>query len=233
MRKLSFLSVCVIALILDARVLSADESKELRERAVAMRKEAAELLANGHDEESNRLTKESMLLLEKARRAAKPEPGKSDKDHPDVAAMHERLGDLNAALEKARTGNAPEAEVKELEEQVQQTKKKLAHVLERIQSGGDSGHDRPELRKKLEHAHRRIEHLRVAAQNLKAAELHDLAVEVMKKAEGLEKEIRAAETELKHQEQAGHADIERELRSLREENERLRKTVEELSKEKK
>ncbi len=55
----------------------------------------------------------------------------------------------------------------------------------------------------------------------------------MKKAEGLEKEIRAAETELKHQEQAGHAGVERELRSLREENERLRKTVEELSKEKK
>ncbi len=135
MRKLSFLSVCVIALILDARVLSADESKELRERAVAMRKEAAELLANGHDEESNRLTKESMLLLEKARRAAKMEPGKSDKHHPDVAAMHERLGDLNTALEKARAGNAPEAEVNELEEQVQQTKKKLAHVLERIQSG--------------------------------------------------------------------------------------------------
>lgn len=230
MRILTIFSVCALGCFLDLRVLAADESKELRERAIAMRREAAELLANGHEEESNRLTKESMTLLEKARKIAAVREQKPEQHHPDVAAMHERLRDLNAALEKGRAASAPDAEIKEFEEQIQQTKKKLAAIVVKAQSHHPANHDRPEIGKKLEHAHRRLQHLRVAAENLKAAEMHDLAVEVMKKAEDLERDFRAAHAESNREATGARSDVEQEMRLLREENERLQNTIRELSK---
>jgi prefoldin subunit 5 len=50
----------------------------------------------------------------------------------------------------------------------------------------------PELRahaEKLEAAVRRIHHLKVAAENLKMAEAHDLAHDIMEKAESMEREV--------------------------------------------
>jgi uncharacterized coiled-coil DUF342 family protein len=56
--------------------------------------------------------------------------------------------------------------------------------------------ERLERAEKLESMARRMRHLQAAAENLKAAEMHDMAHEVMKKAEHLEHELGQAKREL-------------------------------------
>jgi polyhydroxyalkanoate synthesis regulator phasin len=82
----------------------------------------------------------------------------------------------------------------------------------------------------LEAATRRIHHLRVAAQNLKMAEAHELAHEIMKKAESMERDVQERKKRLAAEIQKAHGgehgpDVVRELRA---EIERLRAEVKEL-----
>jgi polyhydroxyalkanoate synthesis regulator phasin len=82
----------------------------------------------------------------------------------------------------------------------------------------------------LEVASRRIHHLRVAAQNLKMAEAHDLAHDLMEKAESMERDVQEGKKRLAAEMQKAHGgehgpDVVRELRA---EIERLRAEVKEL-----
>lgn len=218
---------------LTSAVVCADDVAELRERAVAMRREAAELLAKGHDEESNRLTKESMILLEKARHAASQAEKGEGHQHPDADVLRERLEDLKVALMKAREASASEQEVHELEAQLQQTKKHLMEVSDRQKSDAPADREQQERNKKLELAMRRVRHLHVAAENLKAAEMHDMAHEIMQKAEAIERDVHAArEEERTRHRQHSEGEVADEVRELRQENERLRNALKELQQQK-
>ena len=91
----------------------------------------------------------------------------------------------------------------------------------------------PEYRpqaERLEAVARRIHHIRVAAENLKLAEAHDLAHQLMEKAEGMERELREGKQRLaaEMQKLQGVKDGPEIVRDLRAENERLRSEINEL-----
>lgn len=91
----------------------------------------------------------------------------------------------------------------------------------------------PEYRpqaERLEAVARRIHHIRVAAENLKLAEAHDLAHQLMEKAEVMERELKDGKQRLaaemqKRQDVKDGPEI---VRDLRAENERLRSEIKEL-----
>ncbi len=222
-------------LVLSALVLAstgfaaADEAEELKTKARAVKSEAAQLLENGHKEEAEKLFQESKELMARAMELS----GKKEPDHgsenPDIDHLKERLQDLRAAREKAEAAKAPEQEIRELREQISGTERKLGELMKR--------HQKPEIppqhrehAEKLEQTARRIKHVRMAAENLKAAEMHDMAHELMNRAEAMEKDLHAAKEELAHAMKAHGPEKGEELHRLRNENEHLRAELKEMRK---
>lgn len=216
-------------------ILFASEADELRKRAKAMRKEASVLAERGNKEQAERLEKEAVALLEAAERLELKTKGRGEKgDRPDidkeVRQLKGRLHDLLAKEQKLKEAKAPEKALAEVREQIAGTERELhtiqAHHAGRVELP-------PEFRdqaEKLEAATRRIHHLRVAAQNLKMAEAHELAHEIMKKAESMERDVQERKKRLAAEIQKAHGgehgpDVVRELRA---EIERLRAEVKEL-----
>lgn len=216
-------------------ILFASEADELRKRAKAMRKEASVLAERGNKEQAERLEKEAVALLEAAERMELKTKGRGEKgDRPDidkeVRQLKGRLYDLLAKKQKLKEAKAPEKALAEVREQIAGTERELqtiqAHHAGRVELP-------PEFRdqaEKLEAATRRIHHLRVAAQNLKMAEAHELAHEIMKKAESMERDVQERKKRLAAEIQKAHGgehgpDVVRELRA---EIERLRAEVKEL-----
>ena len=190
-------------------ILLASEADEFRERAKAMRKEAErlELKAEGHGEDGER-------------------PG----IEKEVRNLKERLQNLLAEERNLREAKAPEKELAEVREQIAGTEREL-HTIHAHHAG--RGELPPEFRAQaemLEVASRRIHHLRVAAQNLKMAEAHDLAHDLMEKAESMERDVQEGKKRLAAEMQKTHGgehgpDV---LGELRAEIERLRAEVKEL-----
>ncbi len=234
------MSAVGLALLASGIPASAQDVEELERMALALKKEAAELFEKGHEDEAHNLERKSEEMLLKVRHLVKQEKsGKSEGDHkkksgaddPDSQQLHERLQDLRAAREQAESRKAPEQELDEIREQISQTERKLAHLSERP-------HQRQEIPKqfraqaeKLEHAARRLQHVKVAAENLKAAEMHDMAQDLMKKAEGMEHEMHTAKMEFAKLMQNGEGkdqEPKSDLQQLRSENEELRREMKEL-----
>jgi DNA repair exonuclease SbcCD ATPase subunit len=148
----------------------------------------------------------------------------------EVRHLKERLQDLLAKEKKMREANAPEKELAAVREQIAGTEREL-HTIHAHHAG--HGKLPPEFHaqaEKLEAASRRIHHLRVAAENLKMAEAHDLAHQLMEKAEAMEREVQEGKKRLAAEMQKVHGgehgpDV---VRELKEEIERLRAEVKEL-----
>jgi len=218
----------------------ADERNEIREKANALRREAAELSEKGNKEEAEKLERRSRELMEKAELmvAGRREPlfhkPEIPRRNPDIQHLKERLVDLMTAQEKAKVSGA-ENEAREISEQIAHIEKKLAHLASQHGEPGEHKEIPEQFRpqaEKLAMAARRMQHVRVAAENLKAAEMHDMAHELMKKADAMEQDIGAAKMKLKRSlEAASHErgpEPKGEVIDLRSENERLRRELNEL-----
>lgn len=216
-------------------VLLASETDDLRERAKAMQKEAAVMAERGKKEEAERLNKESVKLLEAVEQLELKAKGRREKgDRPDIETevrhLKERLNDLLANEKKLKETKATETALAEVREQIAGTERELHTIPARH---GGQAELRPEFREqadKLEAATRRIHHMKIAAQNLKMAEIHDLARQLMDKAEAMEREVQEGKKRLAEEVQKMHGrehgpDVVRELRA---EIERLRAEVKEL-----
>jgi len=221
-----------------AGVTLASEADELRERARGIRKKAATLAEQGNQDQAERLERESVELMESAERMELKGKRRGEKgDRPGIdketRRLKERLQDLTAREQKLREANAPELELAEVREQISAIEREL-HAIHAHHAG--RGEHPPEFRaqvEKLEIAARRIHHFRVAAEHLKAAEAHDLAHQLMEKAEAMERDVQEAKRQLAAQMQEAHRrpadhgpDVVRELKA---EIERLRAEVKELS----
>ncbi|MEZ5949110.1 MAG: hypothetical protein R3C12_07830 [Planctomycetaceae bacterium] len=221
-------------LLLCGGVLFASEADELRERAKAMRKEASVLAERGNKEQAERLEREAGELLEAAERMELKTKGRGEQgDRPgidkEVQRLKERLHDLLAQEKKLREANASEKELAAVREQIAGTEREL-HAIHAIMLGRANFPEFREQAEKLESASRRIHHLRVAAENLKMAEAHDLARQLMDKAEAMEQEVQEGKKRLAEEVHKVHGrehgpDI---VRELKEEIERLRAEVKEL-----
>lgn len=106
--------------------------------------------------------------------------------------------------------------------------KEVRHLKDRLKAELPPEY-RPQA-ERLEAVARRIHHIRVAAENLKLAEAHDLAHQLMEKAEVMERELKDGKQRLaaemqKRQDVKDGPEI---VRDLRAENERLRSEIKEL-----
>jgi hypothetical protein len=231
------------------QLVVASEADELRERAKAMRKEA------------EHLQRESAELLEAAKRMSpKAKEHRERDDHPDFydaqfqflerddhpgsntevrqikqQFLKERLRDLLAQEQQIKDRFAGPQHDKMLDT-VRQQIAEVERELDQVRSRHAEPMERPEIRaqiEKLEIAGRRIHQMRVAAEHLKAAEQHDLAHEVMKKAEAMERDVHAAKKRMAAEihEAQGRREYQMPniVRELREEIEQLRAEVRELS----
>ncbi|MFM7515808.1 MAG: hypothetical protein ACKO3V_02610 [Pirellula sp.] len=103
-----------------------------------------------------------------------------------------------------------------------------------------------EQMEKFERAMQKVRHLRIASEHLKHAEMHDMALELMRQAEGIEQDLRNAkekmssqprkdQPERKRDEARGLEDrlngMQRGLDELRGENQQLRMMIEKIAQE--
>jgi hypothetical protein len=212
-------------------VLFASEVDELRERAKAIRKKASISAEQGKPDQAERLERESAELLETAepmelKNKGSGEPG-IDKE---VRHLKDRLQDLLAKEKRLREANAPENELAEVRGQIAATERELQVMHAHHAGPGKLPQKFHAQVEKLEAASRRIHHLRVAAENLKMAEAHDLAHQLIEKAEAMEREVQEGKRRLAAEIQKVHGrehgpDV---VRELKEEVERLRAEVKEL-----
>lgn len=226
---------------------SADDLGALKEKATTMNKEAAGLRAQGKLEAAERLdgqAKEIMTDLQRRLAEKKGEARAADSERQKKTVKHERvahelkeqLQDVRAALHKAEASGASEDQRHALRQKMAHLERQLAETAEHPARGPEF-HVPPQFRphaEKLEIASRRIHHLRVAAENLMAAEMPDMAHELMKKSEAMEREVVEAKERLAREIQSTREPASRErspegeLQELRVQNERLRQELREL-----
>ena len=214
------------------QVLVASEADELRQRANAMRKE------------SEHLQRESAELLEAAERMEPKAKEHREREHHPGSNKEVRQIKQQVLKERLRDLLVQEQEVKarfigpQHDKMLDKVRQQIAEVereLDQVRSRHAGPTERPEIRaqvEKLEVAGRRIHQMRVAAEHLKAAEQHDLAHQVMKKAEAMERDVHAAKERLAAEIHEPHGHREDQMpnivRELREEIERLRAEIKEL-----
>jgi hypothetical protein len=191
----------------------ASESDELREKARAMQREAAELSEGGHGEEAENLKRKALAMLEEAEHLERHRPNRRE---AGIREMQERLEILRL-------------EERELEE-VGGKQKRLAevrHQAERIERElHEHAHDgQHEERGPQNEIVRRLEHMRVAVEHLHHAGLHEIAEHVAERAEAAERELHAYH---RHHEGDPIHEIIKQLDEIRHEIGRLRGEVNEI-----
>lgn len=213
----------------------ASDVDELRQKAKAMREEAMQLAKAGNERESESLLKESQLLMEKAEQISQANKGeKKRKDNPaqveHVRHLKEHLNELLSRQKRLKQEGAPEPEQQEIRAMIETKENELRMVRAHQNAKPDVPPAFHPQAEKLEILARRMHHIRVAAENLKLAEAHDMAHQLMEKAEIMERELHegkqrlAAEINNSHHKQES-LDI---VRDLRAELEQLRREVKEL-----
>jgi hypothetical protein len=217
-------------------IVLASEVDELCERAKVLRKKSAISAEQGNREQAELLERESAELMEAAERMEQKARDRGetwDRSGIDKEVQHlkGRLENLLFKERKMREANAPEHDLAKVHGDIVATERELKQIHARRAEPGEHRLEFREQAEKLEIASRRIQHMRAAAQNLKMAEAHDLAHQVMEKADALERELQEGKQRLAAEMQKHHdGDDGMEIvRDLRAEVERLRAEVKELS----
>ncbi len=133
-------------------------------------------------------------------------------------------------LRAKEVGLVKEAETSQQE--LAQVREAMARTEQEIQKrlwGLVVAHERPSDLQNLEEVTRRIHHLQVAVENLMAAGAKEVAAQVMKQAEEMERDGRAARERMGGPGRPAH--LEEQVQDLRKEVERLRAEVEVLKRQ--
>ncbi len=244
--------LCGILIFASAAPLWADETKELVERAKGMKKEAAMLAEKGRVDEAEKLERAAKELMQQAERSEMKKAEMKKKDRPQAEGAEKkerenfggnlkgRLQDLLAKERDMSESGAPPEALEKIRDMIAETERQVNEIRHRGEGSGWDGkrgipEELQEQAKKIEMGMRRVRHLRVAAENLKMAEMHDMAMELMKKAEAMEREVVAHKERIAGEfgMRGGKPRMEElpaAMRELREENERLRAELNELRK---
>lgn len=184
-------------------VLRASESDQLRARAKAMQKEAAVMAEQGKDDEAVLLREGSVILLEVVEQlelhaSERWEKGIRSTIDREVGHLKvkEQLQDLLAHEETLRETKAPETELAKVGKRISRVKRELTQIQSHLAGALDIPPEFHPQAENLAEAIYRIHHLRAAAQNLKMAEEHDFALQLMEKAEGMEREVQMRKVRL-------------------------------------
>lgn len=201
------------AVLAVATFIWASEAVELREKAEAMHREAAELAEQGHKEEAANLKRKAMAMLKEAERH-----GHLDQRHSEIVRMEQLLDKLRQKekqLEEQAGADEALSIVRREAEQIEMKLRELSHRPHREHRGPD------------EDIARRLEHMRIALEHLNQAGLHDIAEHVAERAEAAERELH--EHQRHHEGDVMH-EVMKQLEELRHEVGRLRDDVNELRK---
>lgn len=240
MQRTSFWSVAASFLLFcTGGVLLASEVDELRQRAKARRHEASVMAQQGKPDQAERLEQEALKLLAAAERMEHAESESKETSESaidkEVRYLKSRLQELMAQEKKLRAAKAPEPELALVREQIEQTERELHRSSE---PSAEKAKLPPQFQmqaEKLAAAAKRVHHFRLAAQNLKLAEAHDLAHQLMEKAEAMEHEVQEGKqklmAEMHHGQGKEHGpdvvhQLKREIERLRAEVQQLRQKLE-------
>jgi hypothetical protein len=185
-------AACVL---LGTSVVMASESDELRERAVDLKRKAAELMERGEKPTAQRLLQEAAQLYERAQILERNEKVARTRKQPEqpereLQRLHARLKQLQIAHRELWAADAPDEELVDLRFHIQKIETLIAD-----KEGPSSSQDRLH---QLERQLQRIEHMRHAAEHLQAAEMPEIAQNLREKSAQME---RAAREMLEHLEQ--------------------------------
>ncbi len=218
----------------------ASDVDEIRQKAKAMREEAMQLAKAGKERESESLLKESQMLMEKAEQISHANQSeKKRKENPgheeNVRHLKEHLNELLSRQKRLKQEGAPEPEQQEIRAMIEAKETELRMVRSHQNAKPNIPPAFHPQAEKLEILARRVHHMRVAAENLKLAEAHDMAHQLMEKAEIMERELHegkqrlAAEINNSHHQREGldvMHDLRAELEQIRREVKELRQQVE-------
>ena len=228
--------VAGLTLLVCGQSLIALEADELLERAKAIRKKAAAVTE--HAKESTARMLEAAERLEYQAKGV-GEPGERSGHETKVGHLKERLQDLNAKERQLREANAPDQQLADIRAEISEIEQNLRaiHIKNpdqaKHQEKADVRHEFRQQAEKLAAASRRIQHIRVAAENLKQAEIHDVAHQLMETAENMEQDVGRAKQQLAKEMHNANAQPGEHgpdyMQELREENERLRQMIKELT----
>ncbi|MDG1895821.1 MAG: hypothetical protein P8J37_13020 [Fuerstiella sp.] len=155
----------------------ASEADELRAKAEAMRREAAELTEQGHREEAENLERRAMAMLKEAERHARHRPEPREAEVMELKRLLERL---HQEEENLRREDGSDERIADVRREAEHVERELQELSNRPHREHGEGHG--ELGERLEHTHMAIEHL-------KQAGLHDIAEHVAQRAEAMEREL--------------------------------------------
>jgi hypothetical protein len=196
-----------------ATIVFASEADEIREKARAMQREAAELAERGHGEEAENLERKVLAMLEEAEHLDRHQP---DQRGAEIREMQERLEMLRLEERELEEIGGKEERLGDVRREAERIERELREVSH---GGHHEDEDSPEW------IARRLEHMRVAVEHLKHAGLHDVAKHVAERAESTESELHKHHRH--HDDDPIHA-VMRQLDEIRHEVGRLRDEVKEL-----
>jgi hypothetical protein len=206
-------TIALFVLLAVAAFVWASESDELREKAEAIGREAAELAERGHKAEAAELKRKSAALLKEAEQIDRERPDSREAKIHELHRVLEKLRGLERELSEQAGAGEKLAAVRREAEGVE---KKLRHLARGQHEESQPAH---------EHIARRLEHMRAAVEHLHQAELHDIAEHVAQRAEATERELR--EHRRHHEGDVLH-ELMKQLDELRHEVGRLRAEVSEI-----
>ncbi len=191
MRNLLRTLVPILLVACVATIAWSSEADELRAKAKAMHREAEQLTKEGRREEAEKLGRQIKELLQAAekhdQKSAKPAGG-------EIEELHHRLKAL-AEKENALKESKNEEGLAEVRKHRAAIERELAELKEHHgrKAGGKHVDKQPaKSHEGVEDAARRIKHIHIAVDNLHAAGLHDIANELAKQAEAMEREVHQA-----------------------------------------
>ncbi len=242
MKVYTFSKLIVGLALLTGSVLFASDIDDLRNKAKSMQSKAARLAELGRMDQAHHLENESIKLLEMAehQEAISRERGESEsgvKIDREVSRLKDRLNDLRNKERVLRDENGSQSDFEKVHGEIADIERELHKIHSRHTDRvhGQPKHIHPQHRaqmEKLEKVGQRVHHLRIASQHAKQAEVHELALQLMARAEDLEHDMQAAKKQLAAEMKAfaeqpgeGHSEM---VSKLMEENERLKAEIREL-----
>jgi len=196
----------------------ASEADELREKAKAMQREAAELAEKGHKKEAANLKDKAMAMLKEAEHL---DHRGLDQRHPEIArlkALLEKLRQKEKELEQLKDEAGADEALALVRREAEEVEDKLRHMLHEPHDHEHGPHHEIAAR---------MEHMWIAVDHLKQAGLHDIAKHVAERAEATERELH--ERHRHHEGDVMH-EVMKQLDEIRHEIGRLRDEVNELKK---
>jgi hypothetical protein len=229
-------------MLLTGSALFASDIDDLRNKAKSMQTKAARLAEQGKMDQAQHLENESKKLLEMAERQEanfrdRGESESSFRKDREVSQLKDRLNDLRNKERILRDENGAQSDFEKVHGEIADIERELHKIHSRHSERmhGQPKNLHPQHRaqmEKLERVGQRVQHLRIASQHAKQAEVHELAHQLMAKAEDIERDMQAAKKQLAaeiqafaEQPTAGHSEL---VSKLKEENERLRAEINEL-----